>query len=140
MDIKDLPFVPGAPDGRIGALLHRIGDDVKTIASDELELIRDGLGHTVRVATADVGVIILGGCVALIGLSLGCVAAVVALEPVIPSLALRLVVMAIVYLIAGGGLAWAFGRRLRRDATPDLSVPKSEAARTIEDIDAAVHS
>jgi hypothetical protein len=62
----------------------------------------------------------------------------VALAPVISSLALRLLLMAIVYLIVGGAVAAAVGVRLKRDMKPDLKVPEYEAKTTVANAKAAV--
>ena len=51
----------------VGDLLHRITDDVKLIAKDELELAKDELAHTAKTAAAESAIIVLGGIVALIG-------------------------------------------------------------------------
>jgi hypothetical protein len=117
-----------------GELLHRIADDVKTIARDEVELVGQELGRTVRRAANDAAIVVLGGIVALIGFGLLCVAAVVALSPVIGSLALRLVVMAVVYLAIGGAIAGSLAAKLKRDAVPNLSLAAEEARRTIDDV------
>jgi hypothetical protein len=117
--------------GRVGDLLHRITDDVKVIAKNEVELAKTELGHTARVAAGEAAVVVLGGIVALIGFAMLCTAAVVALAPVIPSLALRLVLMAFIYLIGGGVVAGVFAKKLGHDAKPDLAVPAYEAKRTI---------
>jgi hypothetical protein len=100
----------------IGELLHRITDDVKTIATDEVELARVELSTHLREIVVDVAVVMLGAVVGLIGFGLLCTAAVAALEPVISSLALRLLLMAAVYLVVGGGAAAVFARRMRRGA------------------------
>lgn len=134
MDIKHLPYAPGASDGRIGELLHRIGDDVRTIASDEVELAKGELSHSAKAAIGDAAVIVLSGMVGLIGLGLLCVAIVVALAPVIPPLWLRLVVMALVYMAAGGAVARTFAKRLGHDATPDFGGAVAEAKHTAENI------
>jgi hypothetical protein len=125
-------------NGRVGELLHRITDDVKTIAHDEIELERTELSHTARVAAVDASVILLAGIVALIGVGMLCVTAVVALAPVISSLALRLLLMAIVYLIVGGAVAASVGARLKRDIVPDLKVAGYEAKTTIANAKEAV--
>lgn len=117
--------------GRIGDLLHRITDDVKTIAKDNIELAKTEITHTARKAAADSAVIVLGGVVALIGFGMLCAAAVAALEPIIPALSLRLLLMAFIYLIGGGIVAGIFAKRLSHDAKPDLTVPTYEAKRTI---------
>jgi hypothetical protein len=122
------------PNTSIGDLLHRITRDVKTIAHDELELVRDELRQTTKVAAADAAVVLLGALVALIGFSLLCLSAVIALEPIISSLAVRLLLMAIVYVAIGGVLAGSFAVRLKRDIVPDLSVPAREAKRTVDGV------
>lgn len=119
---------------RVGELIHRITDDVKTIAGGEVELARTELTRAVKLAATEVGIILLGGIVALIGLGLLCVVAVVALAPLIPPLWLRLLIMAIAYLAVGGIVVGIFTRRLKRDAVPDLSTPVNEAHSTIRNI------
>src|SRR3569623_781402 len=118
-------------NGRVGELLHRITDDVKTIAHDEIELVKHELEKTARTAAVEAAVILLAGIVALIGVGLLCVCAVVALAPVITSLALRLLLMAIVYLVVGGAVAASVGVRMKRDIIPDLKVAGYEARSTV---------
>lgn len=125
---------PGESNGRIGELLHRITDDVKTIAKNEVDLARLEFERTARSAAADAAIIMLGGVVALVGLGLLCTVAVVALVVVIPPLWLRLLIMAIVYLAVGGGIAGVFAKRLSLDVRPDLDLPRREAARTVDAI------
>ncbi len=135
--------VPGEPlrggDGRIAELLQQITDDLKTIARDEVELVKLELVHSARAAAADAAFALLGAIVALIGLGLLCVVAVAALEPVIPALWLRMLIMAVVYLAAGGGVAAAFARRFKRDATPDLDAPIGHARRTVDSVREGLH-
>jgi uncharacterized membrane protein YqjE len=118
----------------VGDLLSRITRDVKTIAHDELELVRDELRQTTKTAAADAAIVLLGALVALIGFGLLCLSAVVALQPIIASLAVRLLLMAIVYVAIGGVLGGSFAVRLKRDIVPDLSVPAHEAKRTVEGV------
>ena len=73
----------------------------------------------------------LGGIVALIGLGMLCAAVVAALEPVIPSLALRLLIMAAVYIVVGGVVAGVFAKRLKKDIVPDTTIAGYEAKRTV---------
>ena len=123
-----------APDngtGRIGDLLHRITDDVKTIARDELELVKGEFSSTAKLAAGEAAAIILGGIVALIGLGMLCVAAVTALAPWIPSLSLRLVLMAGVYIVVGAVIAGVFAKRLKKDIVPDTNIAAYEAKRTV---------
>jgi hypothetical protein len=126
-------------NGRIGELLQQITDDVKMIARDEVELVKLELAHSAKLAAADAAFAFLGAIVALVGLELLCVVVVVALEPVIEPLWLRMLIMAIVYLGLGGGVAAGFGRRFKRDATPDLDAPAGHARRTVDSIRQRLH-
>ena len=123
---------PGEPaPGGVSDLLRGIADDVKAIFKDEAALAREELGRTAKVVGADAAAIVLAGIVALIGFGFLCTAAVVALEPLIDSLAIRLVLMAVVYLALGGGVAAYFAKKLQRDVAPTLRRTAHEAKHTI---------
>ena len=115
----------------VGDLLHRISDDLRVLAKDELELVKGEVQHTAKTAAFESAVIVLGGVVALIGLGMLCAAAVAALAPAIPALSLRLLLMAAVYLVLGGVVAGAFAKRLGKDIKPDITIAGYEAQRTI---------
>ena len=119
-------------------LIRRISEDVRTITRDEIELLRGEAHRVARSAARDGAVVLFGGIVALIGLAFLCLAAVAALAPVLPSLALRLVVMGAIYLAIGGALATGFALRLRRNAVPDLAVPVREARATLHGAKATI--
>jgi hypothetical protein len=126
------PNQPAESTGHgIGELLHRITGDLKTIAKDEIDLAKDEVSRHAKLAAGEAAVVVLGGIVALIGFAMLCTAAVVALGAVIDSLALRLVLMSLVYLIGGAVLAGVFAKRLGNDIKPDMAVPAYEAKRTI---------
>jgi hypothetical protein len=125
-------------NGRVGELLHRITDDVKTIAHDEIELVRTEVEHTAKTAAVEASVVLLAGIVALIGVGMLCVTVVVALAPVISSLALRLLIMSIIYLLVGGAVAASVGMRLKRDMVPDLKIASYEAKSTVAGVKAAI--
>src|SRR5258705_7465715 len=84
-------------------LLHRIADDVKTIARDEIELVTQELRHSAKLAANEAAIVVLGGIVALIGFGLLCVAAVVAIAPLIGSPPVPLEVNAAGYPAVGRG-------------------------------------
>lgn len=117
----------------LAELLSRITDDIKTIARDEVALVRDELAHSARSAARDSAIMLIGGFVGLIGLAMLCLAGVAALAPVIPALWARLLIGAAVYLIAGSAVAAGFGARLVGD-TPQLGVAGYEAKRTFAGI------
>ena len=123
-----------ADEGRVGEILHRLADDVKTIARDELELARLEVEKSARTAMVEAAVVLLGGTVALIGLGLLCVSAVDALQPVVDPLWLRLIIMAAVFIALGSAVAAAFARRLRRDAAPDLDAVAGHAKQTVDSV------
>ena len=125
----------------VGELIHRITDDVKMIARDEIELTKRELAQTAKTAAVESAVIVLGGIVALIGFGMLCVTAVVALAGVIPPLWARLLIMAVIYLVAGGAIAGVFAKKLSGDIKPDLAVPAYEAKRTVAGVkDTLQHS
>lgn len=118
-------------DKSVSDLLRGIVDDLKTIAKDEAALTKRELSSALEKSAADGAAILLAGIVALIGLGLLCVSAVVALDAAIDSLAIRLVLMAAVYLVIGGVVATIFAKKLKKDIKPDLTVPTYEAKSTI---------
>ncbi len=115
---------------KLTEVVSRIADDVKTIASAEVALARAEIERSTRSALFDAVVVLLSGVVALIGLGMMCVATVVALEPLIEPLWLRLVIMAAVYLGAGTICAGIFAQRLKHD--PDVHKSIFEAKRTVK--------
>jgi hypothetical protein len=118
----------------IRELLRNIGDDIKTIATDEVELTRNELTKNIKVAVTEIAIMVIGAVTALIGFGFLCVVTVVAIEPILPSLALRLLIVAILYLVGGGILAGEFAKRLRKDATPDMKPVVRKAKATVESI------
>ena len=119
-------------------LLRGIVDDLKTIARDEAALARLEVSRSMKRTAADTAAIVLAGIVALIGFGMLCVSAVIALEPVIASLTVRLLLMAAVYLVLGGVVAAAFAKKLKRDVAPDMSTVRYEARSTVANMKAAV--
>jgi hypothetical protein len=119
-------------------LIRRISEDVRTITRNEIELLRGEARRVARSAVSDGAAVLFGGVVALIGLAILCLAAVAALAPVLPSLALRLVATGVIYLGVGGSLAATFALRLRRNIVPDLAVPVREARATLQGAKATI--
>lgn len=123
----------------LGELARRMGDDVSTLVKDHVELAKLELAADVKKAGVDVGATVIGVLVAVIGFAMLCSSAVVALAPVMHPLWLRMLIMSIVYLVVGGGIAGAFVRKLKGDAT--LEAPKSvlEARRTVNVLKEQMH-
>jgi len=125
----------GSPEPRepeLGDLIQNISNDIKVLAHDELELARIEVASGIKRPIADAGAIVMGGVVALIGLGLLCTTAVVALQPLIPALWLRMLIMSFVYFALGGAVAARYVTRLRRDSPPGLPRTVREAQRTAQ--------
>ena len=117
---------------KVGELLKHIGDDVKTIAVSELELARAKLGSYLEQTVLKAAVMILSAFVALVGFAMLCVVAVVALEPVIQALWLRLLLMSLVFIAVGGAAAFIFAKKML--GGPDLANEVDEVAQTIDKV------
>jgi uncharacterized membrane protein YqjE len=126
------------PTSQLGDVLRRIGDDVKTIAVDELQLAKIELTRATKAAARDAAAIVLGGFVALVGFGMLCVTAVVALAPVIPPLWLRMVIMAATYLVAGSAVAGVFVKKLKEDTDPAGADSIEHAKATVEQVKRAL--
>ncbi len=109
----DRPIRSASRELALTDLARRVGDDLTTLAKDHVELARLEIGGGIKRAAGDATLMLLGGVVALIGLAMLCVTAVVAVAPLIPALWLRLLIGAVVYLAIGSGLVYAFARKLR---------------------------
>jgi hypothetical protein len=112
---------PEPQEPELGALIQNISDDLKLLAHDEMELVRIDIAQGMKRPIADAGAIVLGGVLALIGLGLLCTTAVVALQPLIHPLWLRMLIMSAVYFALGVVVAGMFMARLRRDAPAQLT-------------------
>jgi hypothetical protein len=99
-------------------IIQHLGEDVSEMARGEVELAKLELRGVGRILAVEGALVALGAAIALIGFTMLCVAAVVALAPVIPSLALRLVLMAVVYLAGGGAIAFGFAVKAKHDVVP----------------------
>ncbi len=120
------------PEGTPGELARRIGDDLTELAQNHIELAKLEMGHGLKATLADGVGVLLGGLVGLIGFAMLCATAVVALAPLIAPLWLRMLLMSVVYLLLGGGVATAFAHKLKGDATPHLHRTRAEARRTVQ--------
>lgn len=108
----------GEPGSKIGDLLRRITDDMKTIATNEVELAKLELARTATRIAIDAAGVLFGAIVALIGLGLLSLIAVVVLGPVIPALWMRLLIMAAIYLAAGAAIGLSFIKKLKTKEEP----------------------
>ncbi|HEX2677054.1 MAG TPA: phage holin family protein [Polyangiales bacterium] len=124
-------------DQSLSALAGRISDDVRELAKEHVALARAEVSAQLRAILLDAAMLVLGGVVALIGLALLCCSVVPALEPWVPQLWLRMVVMAIAYVAIAGALLSVFAARMRDDKL-DLKRSKRQAERTVKTIEQKV--
>lgn len=117
---------------KVSDLLKHVGDDLKTIATTELELTRNKMSEYLDRTIMRASVIIIGAFIALIGLAMLCVVAVLALQPVIGPLWVRLLLMSMVYILVGGGAAVAYARRVAKG--PDIENEVDEVGQTFDAI------
>lgn len=112
-------------------LVRRISDDITTIAKDVVQLGRIEITHDLKATLGDVAGIVLGGVVALIALGLLCSGFVVALAPLIPSLAARMFIMSGAYAGIGMLVARMYIKRISSDS---IGAPRAqaEAATTVK--------
>jgi uncharacterized membrane protein YqjE len=124
--------VESSQPAEVGTLMRRIGDGLKTIAEDEVKLARIELMDELKKPLASAGAIVLGGVIALFGMGLLCATAVVALEPLVEPLWLRMLIMSAVYFVIGRVVMGVYIKRFQLDATPELPRTKREAKATVD--------
>ena len=127
------------PTSGISELAHRIGSGVKTLAQDQVKLAGLELMQELKAPLADIGAIMLGGMLAVIAFALLCATGVVALEPLIEPLWLRMLIMSLIYFVVERSLIAIYARELRRDTPPSLPRAKHEAERTVAAIEEVAH-
>jgi membrane protein len=125
-------------DEPVGELARRIGDDLQALAKDHVELAKLEVSRSMKSAITDGVAALLGGIVSLIGFAMLCVTAVIGLEPLIPALWLRMLIMSIVYLFLGGAIAAGFARKLKQEVPPRLERAREEARETVTALKAEV--
>lgn len=121
---------PSAADASIGTLLQRVIQDAQTLGREELALAKLELIRTGERTAAAVATLTLGGVLSLISLGLLCMTVVAALQPLIPALWLRMLLMSVVYsfigsMLVGACLAWMAKK------PSALTKTKTEAEKTV---------
>lgn len=114
-------------------LVRRISDDLTTIAKDVVALGKIEIARDIRATLADVGGIVLGGVVVLIAMGLLCSGVVVAMKPLVASLAARMFIMSAVYAVLGVVVAGIYIKKMKGDAV-DAPRAKREVVETAQTI------
>jgi len=120
---------------KVADLVHDIGHDLRTIAVDEIELANTKLTDFMESLVVKASVALLGAAVALIGLGMLCMVVVVVARPLIEPLWQRLLLMAIVYLAAGGGAVLLYATRLAKMRGSDLALAVAGVDDTVEAVE-----
>jgi len=132
------PTTGAEPKPSAGELLADITTDLKTITETELELMRRKLTDYMEKLVRRASIALLGMVIAVIGLGMVCVVVVVALEPVIEPLWLRLLMMAIVYMGLGAAAAFLYAKRMTNG--PHLRKQFSQVGETIDAVQRGLES
>jgi hypothetical protein len=123
---------PSANDhAELGQVLQSIGRDVRTIATDELEMGRVALADRIESLVTKAGTAILGAAVALVGLAMLCLTGAFALHAVIAAMWLRMLIMSIVYIATGTIITLVVARRMGERHPGDLGHQVDEARDTL---------
>ena len=124
---------PGRHSGRdeetIGALVHRLSEQVPELVRSEMRLARAELTDKGKKAGIGVGMFSAAGLLAYFGAAVLIVTAIVALDLVLPLWAACLIVAAALFL--GAGLVALAGRRELKAATPVADTTSASVKRDV---------
>lgn len=116
------PQAPASPDEPVGALVHRLSEQIPELVRSEIRLAQAEMTQKGKQAGIGIGMFSAAGLLAFFGLAVLISAAVAALALVLPVWASALIVAAVL-LAAAGGVALV-GKNKVTAATP----PKPERA------------
>jgi uncharacterized membrane protein YqjE len=123
---------PVAPTGDepVGALVHRLSEQLPELVRSELRLAQAELTEKGKRAGIGVGLFSVAGLLAVLALGTTIAGAVLALDLVLPAWAAALVVAAV--LLVAAGIAALVGKKEVTEATPP--VPEHAIAGVKEDV------
>ncbi|MEJ7832755.1 MAG: phage holin family protein [Nocardioides sp.] len=119
-----------SPDEPIGALVHRLSEQIPELVRSEMRLAQVELTEKGKRAGIGVGAFGAAGLLAIFGLGTLIAAAVLALDLVLPAWAAALIVAAVLFLVAAAGAM--FGKKEIATATP--AAPESAIEGLKEDV------
>jgi len=117
-------------DEPIGALVHRLSEQIPELVRSELRLAQAELTQKGKRAGLGIGMFSAAGLLAFLGISTLVACAVLALALVLPAWAAALIVA--VLLFAGAGVAALAGKKEVEQATPPA--PERTIANVREDV------
>jgi hypothetical protein len=136
-DFDDQHLSTPPADAGTRGLIHRIMQGAQILLRDELALAKFELIRTGERTAAGIAALTLGGVLALISLSLLCMTVVVALQPLVPALWLRMLLMSAIYFCIGSLLVGICVAWLSKKAMT-LPKTKTQAQQTFATIKAEV--
>jgi uncharacterized membrane protein YqjE len=119
-----------ASDEPIGALVHRLSEQIPELVRSELRLAQAELTEKGKRAGLGIGMFSAAGLLAFLGLSTLIATFVLLLDLVLPAWAAALIVA--VLLFAGAGIAALVGKKEVEQATP--AAPERTIANVREDV------
>jgi uncharacterized membrane protein YqjE len=119
-----------ADDEPIGALVHRLSEQIPELVRSELRLAQAELTEKGKRAGLGIGMFSAAGLLAFLGISTLVATAILALALVLPAWAAALIVA--VVLFAGAGVAALVGKKEVQQATPPA--PERAIAGVREDV------
>ena len=117
-------------DEPIGALVHRLSEQIPELVRSELRLAQAELAQKGKRAGVGIGMFSAAGLLALFGAATLIATAVLALDLVLPAWAAALIVAAV--LLAGAAVAGLVGKKEVEAATPPA--PERAIAGVSEDV------
>jgi uncharacterized membrane protein YqjE len=123
------PSVGNNSKDSVGSLVSRVAQDVVALAKDEVALAKLELESKLQQAALSAAMTTLSGALGVVGFALLCATAVVALEPLLPSLWGRMLLMSVCYLLFGSLGGALFLRLLARKASGNPTPRATEEAR-----------
>jgi uncharacterized membrane protein YqjE len=121
---------PPASEEPLGALVHRLSEQIPELVRSELRLAQTELAEKGKRAGIGAGMFGAAGLLALFGAATLVAAAVLALDLVLPAWAAALIVAAV--LLAAAGLVALRGKKEIQTATP--AAPERAIAGVKEDV------
>lgn len=117
-------------DTTVGALVHRLSEQVPDLIRSEMRLAQAELAEKGKKAGLGVGLFSVAGLLGFLGLATLVATAVLALDLVLPAWAAALIVAAV--LLVGAGIAALVGKKEVQQATP--AAPERAVAGVKQDV------
>jgi uncharacterized membrane protein YqjE len=117
------PMPPVEGDPSIGDLFRQLAQDSTTLIRQEVALAKTEVRENVKTAARDMTMIAVGGAIAAVGGLVLTAFLVILLGSLLVNYWLAALIVGVIYLLVGGGLAWSNLNRLREaDLKPEHTI------------------